>query len=77
MLPGSRRHVFPGLWLSVDGKGKARPSGARSGLEWLSFSVIRQEARAIRFDQNLNHIKVETAIRQGNVKAGRKKGAMG
>lgn len=61
----------------LDGKGKATPSGARSGLEWLSFLAIRRKTLAIRFARNLNWINVETAIRRRRETAGRRKDAAG
>jgi hypothetical protein len=39
--------------------------------------AIHREVLAIRFGQKVNHINVETAIRQGNMKAGRRKDAAG
>jgi len=46
-------------------------------LERLTFSVIRQKAFAIRFDQKVNYINVETAIRRRRKTAGKKDDATG
>jgi hypothetical protein len=43
----------------------------------LSYLAIRRKTRAIRFDQNLNHINEETAIRRRRETAGPKKDAAG
>ena len=60
-----------------DGKGKARPSGARSGLESLTLFAIRRIGPAIRFERNVSHINAESAIRQRGETAGRQKDATG
>jgi hypothetical protein len=61
----------------ADGKGKARPSGARNGLEQLSFLVIRRKTCAIPFGKNVNRINEETAIRRRRKTAGRRTDAAG
>lgn len=50
----------------LDGKGKATPSAARSGLESLSVSAIRRNGLAICFGKNTNVINTKSAIRESS-----------
>ena len=63
--------------LDWDGKGKATPSGARSGLASWGFSAIRRIGPAIHFGRNANLINGNSAIRESRPIAEREKKAVG
>jgi hypothetical protein len=56
---------------------KARHSGARNGLELLSFSAIPRNEPAIRFGENANLINAKSAICKSGGIAGREEKVAG